>query len=118
LKYIPFFWSTLKHFFLKKKEAGSLNNERRVVFENNGQSGYVIYKDGRSSTRFYTEVGGGACIFYISIPAEQLWENQTGYSLESRKQILQSIAEEGLKKQARMPGAYYKINDTSIAFYQ
>jgi hypothetical protein len=118
MNYVPFFWAILKDFYINKREAQSAKKERRVVFGNSGPSGYVIYHDRDKSTKFYTEVGGGSCIFYISIPTEQQWETQTGYPSANRKEILNFIAEEGLKKQARLPGAYFKMNETSIAFYQ
>ncbi len=118
MSYIPAFWTVLNHFFQKKKVLQSAKNGRRVVFENIGPSGYAIYHDGVKTIKLYTEVGGGNCIFYISVPSEQQWEKDTGYSLEKRNEILAFIADESLKRQARLPGAYFKINDTSIAFYE
>jgi hypothetical protein len=118
MSYIPAFWTVLNHFFQKKKALQSAKNGRRVVFENSGPSGFAIYHDGAKKTKFYTEVGGGNCIFYISIPTPEQWEKQTGYPLVNRKDILNFIAEDGLKKQARLPGAFYKMNETNIVFYE
>ena len=117
MSYIPAFWTVLNHFFQKKKTLQSAKNGRCVVFENSGPSGFAIYHDGVKTIKFYTEAGGGNCIFYISIPSEQNWEKDTGYSLEKRNEVLAFIADESLKKQARIPGAYFKINETSIVFY-
>jgi hypothetical protein len=115
--YIPALWTVLKQSFVKKKASQPANNGRRVVFENSGPSGYAIYYDGVKAIKFYTEVGGGNCIFYISIPSAQTWEKETTYPVEKRNDILAFIAEESLKKQARIPGAYFKMNETSIVFY-
>lgn len=117
MSYIPALWTVLKQSFLKKKALQSAKNARRVVFENSGPSGYAIYHDGVKTIKLYTAVGGGNCIFYISVPSAQTWEKDTPYPVEKRNEILACIADESLKKQARIPGAYFKMNETSIVFY-
>lgn len=112
------FWSLLHDFFRKNNSKNGAKDKRSIIYGNRGPSGYAIYRDGTKSTGFYMEVGSGICIFYISIPDEAQWETQTGYPLTSRNEILSFLADESLKKQARLPGAYYKINETSIVFYR
>ena len=117
MKHNHFLESILKYLFKPKKDSKS-EDGRCLVFENNGRSGYAIYWDGNKSTRFYTEVGGGNCLFYMVIPSIEVWASQTGYSLEERDRILPNVAEESLKKQANLPGSYYRIEEKHIVFYQ
>ncbi|MBK9256687.1 MAG: hypothetical protein IPM42_14460 [Saprospiraceae bacterium] len=118
MKNIPIFWSVLKRFFAQKQEQNYLQKSKKMTFENNGRSGYAIYWDGNKTTRFYTEVGGGDCIFYMVIPSAEEWESHTGYAYTEREGILSFIAEESLKKQANLSGSYYKIEEKHIVFYQ
>jgi hypothetical protein len=117
MKHNHFLESILKYLFKPKNDSKS-EDERCLVFENHGRSGYAIYWDGNKSTRFYTEMGGGDCIFYMVIPSAEEWASQTGYSSEERDRILQYVAEESLKRQANLPGSYYKIEEKHIVFYQ
>jgi hypothetical protein len=110
------FWSLLHDFFRKKGTLQPSKDKRSVVFESSGPSGYAILQDGNKSTKFYMEVGVGNCIFYISIPTDPQWESQTGFPITSRNEILHFLAEESLKKQARLPGSYYIIQENSISF--
>ena len=117
MKHNHFLESILKYLFGNKKDSQS-ENGRSLVFENNGRSGYAIFRDGITITRFYTEVGGGDCIFYMDIPSTEEWESQTNYSSGERAEILKYIAEESLRKQANLPGSYYTIEENHIVFYQ
>lgn len=118
MKNIPIFLSVLKRFFVQKQKQDYLQKSKKMTFENNGRSGYAIYWDGHKSIRFYTEMGGGDCIFYIDIPSTKEWVSSTGYSLVQRDNILKFIAEESLRIQCSSPGSYYKIEDKYISFYQ
>lgn len=117
MKLNHFLESILKYLFTNKKDNKS-ENGRNLIFENNGRSGYAIYTDRNKTTRFYTEVGGGDCIFYMVIPSTKEWTSQTGYPSEQRDDILKFIAEESLRLQSNSPGSYYKIEDKYISFYQ
>ena len=117
MKHNHFLESILKYLFKNKKDNQS-ENGISLVFENNGRSGYAIYRDGYKTTRFYTEVGGGDCIFYMVVPSAEEWESQTGYGSSDRVEILKYVAEESLRKQANLPGAYYNIEENHIVFYQ
>jgi hypothetical protein len=66
MKHNHFLESILKYLFKPKKYSKS-ENGRRLVFEYNGRSGYAVYRDRNKTLRFYTEVGGGDCIFYMDI---------------------------------------------------
>jgi len=117
MKHNYFLESILKYLFGNKKDSQSVNG-RSLVFENNGRSGYAIYRDGNKTTKFYTEVGGGDCIFYMVIPSAEEWESQTNYSSGERDEIVKYITEESLRKQANLPGSYYNIEENHIVFYQ
>jgi hypothetical protein len=112
------FWTMLKRFFTKKQGQDYLKKSKKMTFENNGRSGYAIFWDGYKTTRFYMELGGGDCIFYLDIPSPKEWSSHTGYALNQRDDILKFIAEESLRLQANHLGSYYKIEDKYIAFYQ
>jgi hypothetical protein len=118
MKNIPIFWSVLKRFFVQKQEKEYSKNPKGMTFENNGPSGYAIYWNENKSTRFYTEVGGGDCIFYMVIPSVEQWQTETGYSLEERDEILKYVAEESLRLQSNSPESYYKIEEKWISFFQ
>ena len=118
MKYIPIFWNVLKGFLAQKQNNQQGNSHRNITFEKNGKSAYVIYKEGAKSIRFYSELGGGKCIFYIDIPPVNEWVLQTGYSLEQRSDILKFIADECLRMQTKNTDSYYKIEDKHITFHQ
>ena len=112
------FWSVLKKFYKNNKHEGTSEKGRSVTFEYNGRSGTTIYHDGVKTTRFYTEAGGGDCLFYLVIPPQDKWEQDTGYPLADREAILSFIGEESIKKQALIKGLYYKVTDRYIIVYQ
>lgn len=116
--YNSIFWSILKTFFDRKQEQEYSPISKRITFENKGRSGMAIYQDGNKSIRFYTEAGGGDCIFYMVIPSAEEWESQSGYPLVERHNILEWIAEESLRKQTNPARSYYKIGERHITFYQ
>ncbi len=89
---------------------------RKVKYEDQGRSGKVIFIDGDKVLRFYSEMGGGNCIFYINIPPKDHWIKETGYSLEERDEIIQFVAESALRDQAGS-GAYFEIEDKWITFF-
>lgn len=41
---------------------------RRLTYTGNLRSGTIIYHDGLVRLEFYTEMGGGDCLFYVDIP--------------------------------------------------
>lgn len=116
--YNSLFWSILKGLFIQKQEQASSKNYKSITFEYNGRSGYAVYRDRNKTTRFYTEVGGGKCIFYMVVPSAAEWESHTGYNSAEREDIIRYIAEESLKKQTNLNGSYYKIEEKNIVFYQ
>jgi hypothetical protein len=117
MKHNLFLKSILKYLFTNKKDNKS-ENGRRLDFEYIGRSGYAVLRDGNKILRFYTEIGGGDCIFYMDIPSPKEWASQTGYPSEQRDEILGFIAKESLRLQPQSPESYYKIEDKYIGFYQ
>jgi len=111
------FWSVLKQLFVQKDD-GDTGSHRNISFENNGRSGYVIYCEGLTSFKLYTEIGGKNCIFYIVIPSKERWKTYTGCSLDKRDEILKFISDECLKQQTTSQEAYYEIEAESIVFYR
>ena len=92
MNHFPIFWTLLKRLFVQKQEQNYSKKSKKMTFENNGRSGYAIYWDGNKTLRFYTEMGGGDCIFYMDIPSTKEWVSSTGYSLVQRDDILKFIA--------------------------
>jgi hypothetical protein len=91
---------------------------RKVKYEGAGRSNTVIFIDGDKTLRFYSEMGIGNCLFCIGIPTRENWENETGYCLEERDEILQFVAENTLRDQTTSSGAYFEIEDKWITFYK
>jgi hypothetical protein len=89
---------------------------RRVSYVSYGREGEVVYREGDKTIRFYMEMGGGDCVFYLNIPDETEWEATTGFPLSSRGEIIQYVAESTLKDQA--PSCKYRISPTEIAYYK
>lgn len=91
---------------------------RKVKYEGSGRSGTVIYIDGDKTLRFYSEMGGGNCLFYLDIPTKENWIKETGYSLGERDEIIQFVAENTLRDQTTSSGAYFEIEDRWITFFK
>ncbi|MBL0023907.1 MAG: hypothetical protein IPO98_02325 [Saprospiraceae bacterium] len=91
---------------------------RKVTFEDSGRSSKVIYIDGDKSASFYSEMGGGNCLFYIDIPTKDTWERETGFRLAERDDIILFVAENTLRAQTNSSGAHFKIEDRWIIFYK
>ena len=89
---------------------------RSLGFVSHGREGAVIYYEGLKQIRFYMEFGGRDEVFYLTIPNKTEWEEQTGFSLSRREEILNYVAKGTLEKQA--PSSYYKINENDIVFYK
>jgi len=87
---------------------------RRVEFEGTVRSGTVKYIEGSRSLQFYSEMGGGDCIFYIDIPTSEKWEASTGFKLSEREEIVKFVAEEAVRQQTSSPGIYYLIGERDI----
>lgn len=88
---------------------------RKIEYSGNVRSGSVIYIEGDKRLEFYSEMGGGKCIFYVDIPSSEQWEKSTGYPLEERDEIIKFIAETTQRDQA--PSGYYTIKEEEIVYY-
>lgn len=102
---------------IRKKALEDIENKfcRRIRYEDQGRSGYVIYSDNKNEIRLLYELGGGDCMVYVNIPTEATWEKETGISQADRKEILEYIASVVQMQQAS--NCYYKINESSIDYY-
>lgn len=87
---------------------------RRVEYEGNLRAGSVIYIDSESRIEFYNEMGGGNCMVYIDIPAEEQWEEATKTPLSRRSEILEFVAATVQAQQAS--NCYYEIKTKEINF--
>lgn len=87
---------------------------RRISYEGNARSGYVIYTDNNCTIRFYNEMGGGNCMFYIAIPTEENWEAETKTPLSERAAIVEYVAT--AVKAVQAPGCRYAITSNTINF--
>jgi hypothetical protein len=105
---------------IREKVLSEMNRKfsRIVKYEDSGRSGKVIYTDGDKTLEFYSEIGGGNCLFYINIPTKENWENESGYSLDERDDIILFVAENTLRDKTSSSGAYFEIGDKWITFYK
>lgn len=87
---------------------------RRLEFEGNFRAGTIIYIEGSLRLRFYHEMCGGGVHFSIDVPTAERWESETGRPLAERDDIVQFVAAETQRKQARTWN--YVIRDNRIDF--
>lgn len=88
---------------------------RKIEYEGNFRSGYIIYSDTDHVIKFYHEMGGGNCMFYIDIPTINTWERETKMPLYKRDEILEFVANTVQKQQAS--NCTYVMQESSIIFY-
>lgn len=88
---------------------------RRLEYEGNFRGGTIIYVEGELRIKFYHEMGGGKCKFYIDIPTAEQWEAQTGTPLSRREEILTFVAQTVQREQAS--SWRYEIGEGEIGFY-
>ena len=88
---------------------------RHIEYKGNFRSGTIIYIDNEVRIEFYHEMGGGNCMFYIDIPAEDQWEAVTKTLLSNRQDILEFLAARVKSEQAS--NCNYIIEKASIGFY-
>jgi len=89
---------------------------RRLEYVSQGRGGEVIYHEGKKSIKFYMEMGGGNCVFYLDIPSISDWEKTTGFPLPEREDIITFVAEQTRRDQAS--SCTYKISETEITYYR
>ncbi len=87
---------------------------RRLEFEGNFRAGTIIYVEGDTRLRFSHEMCGGGVHFSIDVPIAAKWESETGCPLEERDDIVEFLAAETQRKQARSWN--YVIRDNRIDF--
>jgi len=88
---------------------------RNLSYTGNLRAGSVIFTEGNTRLEFWTEMGGGNCLFYISIPTSGGWESATGLPLADRNDIIEFIAERALHDQAG--SCRYTITEDFITYY-
>ena len=89
---------------------------RHLEYVSQGRGGDVIYLEGKKSIKFYMEMGGGNCVFYLDIPSISEWEKTTGFPLSEREDIIHFVAEQTQRDQAS--SCTYKISDTEITYFR
>jgi len=89
---------------------------RRLEYVSQGRGGEVIYLEGKKSIKFYMEMGGGNCVFYLDIPSKSAWEKTTSFPLSEREDIINFVAEQTRRDQAT--SCKYKISETDITYYR
>ena len=89
---------------------------RRLEYVSQGRGGEVIYLEGKKSIKFYMEMGGGNCVFYLDIPSISEWENTTSFPLSEREDIINFVAEQTRRDQAS--SCKYKITETEITYFR
>lgn len=88
---------------------------RRVEYEGNFRSGYVVYIEGETRFKLVHEMGGGGCHCYIELPTAAQWEAHTGTAAGRRDEIVAWIAERVQREQAA--SWRYEIRADAIVFY-
>jgi hypothetical protein len=89
---------------------------RKLSYRGNARAGYVIYTDGDIKLEFESEMGGGDCMFIVSIPAENLWEAETGIPIDRRDEIIRFVATGTQRDQAS--NCRFEIRDHEIVYYR
>lgn len=74
---------------------------RRLEFEGNFRAGTIIYVEGDIRVNFYHEMCGGGVHFSIDLPLPEKWEAETGRPLSERDDIIEFVAAETQRRQAR-----------------
>lgn len=87
---------------------------RRLEFEGNFRAGTIIYIEGDIRLQFCHEMCGGGVHFSIDVPVAAKWESETGRPLAERDDIVQFVAAETQRRQARTWN--YVIHDNRIDF--
>lgn len=89
---------------------------RRLEYVSQGRCGEVIYHEGKKSIKFYMEMGGGNCVFYLDIPSISEWEKTTNFPLSEREDIISFVAKETQRDQAS--SCDFNISENEIAYYK
>jgi hypothetical protein len=89
---------------------------RRLEYISQGRGGEVIYLEDKKNIKFYMEMGGGNCVFYLDIPSISEWEKTTNFPLSEREDIITFVAEQTRRDQAS--SCNYKISDTEITYFR
>ena len=88
---------------------------RHISYVGSFRSGYVIYNENDLKLKFYHEMGGGECKFYIDIPTEAAWEKATSTPLSRRSDIVDFIAHNVQSEQAS--SWQFEIRENCIYYY-
>lgn len=88
---------------------------RKLLYTNQGRSGYVVYQDDKPDIHFYFEFGGGDCVAIINIPTDEEWMQITGRKHEEREEIIHFIAEQATREQTFQ--GHYLIKNDCIEIY-
>lgn len=87
-----------------------------VEYQQEGRSGYVIFRKGKVELRFSYEFGGGNTLVLVTVPDEDHWEKETGQPLEDRKPILEFIGNRILEDQA--PGHKFEVTGDVLRIFK
>ena len=93
--YMPF------RLFAKSPAQKKINDKGpRVLYADEGRSGYVIYESEETRFQLYREFGGGdGVVACIQIPGEKEWAKITGLPTERRAEVLDFIGREVVARQ-------------------
>lgn len=87
-----------------------------VEYQQEGRSGYVIFRKGKVELRFYYEFGGGNTLALVTVPDEDHWEKETRQPLETRKPILEFIGNRIIEDQT--PGHKFQLSGDTLRIYK
>lgn len=81
--------------------------DARVLYEQQGRGGTVIFQRETTTLRFDWEFGGANAVALIFVPDEAHWEKETGLPVEERLPILDFV---GTRILADQGGARYRLD--------
>jgi len=89
----------------------------KIWYDKQGRSGYVWYQSPETKFSMYYELGGGDCLFGLSVPSPQDWEKITGLPVERREEVLQYVGRQVIRDEANNGSATFKIEGNWLNIY-
>ncbi len=85
--------------------------DARVLYEQEGRGGTVIFERDETVLRFYWEFGGGNALALVFVPEAETWETQTGLPIADRMPILDFVGRQILADQG---GRFYRLEGNTM----
>lgn len=96
---------------------GKDGNAAKILYSNNGRSGFVHYKSKEGNFDLYYEFGGGNVVASIQVSTAKDWVAKTGLPLEKREEVLHFIEQRVVKDQTTSGRGFYKVEGPWLNIY-